>query len=482
MRSSSEYRESLRKMRRNVRMGGNLIDRDDETMEPVVNILSATFDFAEKEEHKDLMTATSHLTGEKINRFTHIHQSKEDLHKKQDMTRWICQQVGGCVMRCMGVDALNALSVIAYEADKLNDNNTEYYKNFLKFAQRFQSEDLVGCCAQTDVKGDRSKRPHQQADPDLYLRVVEKKSDGVVVRGAKASITVSAQAEEIFVIPTRFLTPEEKDWAIAFAIPGDWEGVTHIVRASTPRKRKYLKGGFESGMSESLIIFDNVFVPWERVFLCGEHLLGGMLALLFALFHRHSYTGCKPAVCELLMGLVALTAEYQGIAKAKHIRDKLADMIMTVELVYAAGYTSSDLAGPEIGGQKVGPGTYIPNPVYANVGRCLAGEKVYEELKVLAEVAGGLPATLPYEGDFFAPETRDLLHKYIMRNPDISAENQHRLFRYISDLLCSAYGGAASIGLLHGGGSPIMEKIAITGQYDIEARKDMIKKLVGIKD
>jgi len=103
-------------------------------------------------------------------------------------------------------------------------------------------------------------------------------------------------------------------------------------------------------------------------------------------------------------------------------------------------------------------------------------------LKVLAEVAGGLPATLPYEGDFFAPETRDLLHKYIMRNPDISAENQHRLFRYISDLLCSAYGGAASIGLLHGGGSPIMEKIAITGQYDIEARKDMIKKLVGIKD
>jgi aromatic ring hydroxylase len=482
MRSSKEYRESLRKMKRNVRMAGDLVDRDDELMMGAVNILSHTFDFAEKKEHQDLAIATSHITGEKINRFNHIHQSKEDLHKKQDMIRLICQQVGGCIQRCMGMDAFNALSVISYEADKMNKNNTEYYKNFLKFAERFQREDLVGCCAQTDVKGDRSKRPHQQADPDLYLRVVEKKSDGIVVRGAKCSITVSAQAEEIFVVPTRFLTPEEGDWAVAFALPGDWEGMTHIVRASAPRSRKHLKLGFEQGMSDSFIVFDDVFVPWERVFLCGEHMLGGMLALLFALYHRHSYTGCKPAVCELFMGTVALTAEYLGIAKAKHIRDKLADMIMTIELVYAAGYTASDLGSTEMAGQKVGPGTYIPDPIYSNVGRCLAGEKIFHELEIIADVAGGLPSTLPYEDDFFAPETRDALHKYIMRNPDIKAENQHRLYRYISDLLCSSFGGASAVGLLHGGGSPIMEKIAITGQYDIEARKEMIKRLAGIED
>ena len=155
---------------------------------------------------------------------------------------------------------------------------------------------------------------------------------------------------------------------------------------------------------------------------------------------------------------------------------------MTVELVYAAGYTASDLASGEIGGMKVGPGTFIPHPIYSNVGRCLAGEKVYKELQALADLAGGLPATLPYEEDFFAPETKDLLNKYIMRNPKVSADNQHRLFRYLSDLLCSSYGGAASVGLLHGGGSPIMEKIAITGQYDIEARKNMVKRLAGIKD
>jgi len=482
MRNSKEYRERLSKMRRNVRMGGELIDRNDERMMGVINTLSATFDFAQKLEFQDLMTVKSNLIDEKINLFTHISQNQQDLHKKQDMIRFLCQQTGGCIQRCMGVDALNALSVISYEADKLNNNNTEYYKNFLKFTERFQREDLVACCAQTDVKGDRSKRPHQQLDPDLYLRIVEKKPDGIVVRGAKVSITISAQADEIFVLPTRFLTPEEGDWAVSFAIPGDWEGITHIVRASTPRTRKYLHSPFKPAMCESLIVFDNVFVPWEKIFLCGEHMLGGMLALLFALYHRHSYTGCKPATCELIMGLTALVAEYSGIANAKHIRDKIADMIMIVELVYASGYTASALASPGINGQKVGPGTYIPHPVYCNVGRCLAGEKIYHELEMLADVSGGLPATLPYEEDFFAPETKNFLNKYIKRNPNISAENQHRLFRLVSDILCSSYGGAAALGLLHGGGSPIMEKIAIYGQYDIEARKNMVKRLAGIED
>ena len=325
MRNSKKYIEDLRKMRRNIRMGGELVDRDDERMLGAVNTLSATFDYAGEERFRDLMTVKSSLIGEQINRFTHIHQSKEDLHKKQDMTRLLCQQVGGCVQRCMGVDALNALSIISYEADKLNQNRTEYYKNFLKFAERFQRMDLVGCVAQTDVKGDRSKRPSQQVDPDLYLHVVEKKSDGVVVRGAKSCITVSAQADEIFVTPTRFLNPLESEWAISFALPADWEGVMHIARATAPRLRENIKPGFEGGLSDSLVVFDNVFVPWERVFLCGEHMLGGMLGLALCALSPAFLYGSKPAVCELGIGLVALTAEYQGIAKAEHVRDKLAE-------------------------------------------------------------------------------------------------------------------------------------------------------------
>ncbi len=486
MRTSEKYVKGLRKMRRNIRIGGETVDRDDERMIGAIRTLSATFDYAAMPENEELMTATSHLSGEKINRFCHIHQSTDDLHKKQDMTRFLCQQLGGCVQRCMGIDALNAVSVVSYEADKMNNNQTEYYQNYLKFAERFQKEDLVGCCAQTDVKGDRSKRPHQQADPDLYLRIVERKSDGVVVRGAKAHNSEAAQADEILVTPTRFLTPEEGDWAVAFALPGDWEGITQIVRPAAARSRKYLKIPFEGGMADSFTIFDNVLVPWDRVFLCGEHLLGGPLALLFALFHRHSYTGCKPALTELILGMVALMAEYQGIAQASHIRDKLAEIIMVIELTYAAGYTGSDKGSTKMmtpmGLQEVGPGTHIPDPIYCNVGRCIAGENAYHEMMILADVAGGLPATLPYEEDFFDETTRPYLEKYIMRNPEISAENQHRLFRAFSDMLCSSYGGAAAVGMLHGGGSPIMEKIAITGQYDIEARKKLVKKLAGIKD
>ncbi len=475
MRTSEQYLEGLRKKRRNVYIGGELVDRDDERMMGAVRTLSTTFDVVSNPEYRDLVTATSHITGEKINRFCHIHQSVEDLHKKQDMTRALCRLTGGCIQRCMGVDAANAISVISYEVDQ--KYGTEYHKNFLKWLERFQKEDLVGCCAQTDVKGDRSKRPHQQVDPDLYLHVVEKRSDGIVVRGAKAHNSEAAQADEILVVPTRMLTPEEGEWAVAFAIPADWDDVHLVVRPASPRPRKYLKSpASQLGMTDSLTIFDNTFIPWERVFLCGEWEFGGQLALLFALYHRHSYCGCKPAMNELLLGQVALAAEYNGIAGAHHVRDKLAEIIMVTELAYAAGFTASAK------GVRSRSGTYIPDVVYCNVGRCISGENVYHELQLLADVAGGLPATLPYEEDFYNEKVGPLLHKYIMRNPKISAENQHRLFRMISDTLCSAYGGAAAVGGLHGGGSPIMEKIAITAQYDIEARKAMVKRLAGIVD
>src|SRR5208283_334730 len=167
--SKKQFIDRLSKMRRNIYYDGQLIDRTDEQQMNTINTIGSTYDFALEPKFKDLTQATSHLTGNTINRFTHIHQSKEDLHKKQDMTRALCQQVGGCIQRCMGIDGSNALNAISFEADKQNKGSTEYHKNFLKWLTRFQNEDLVGCCAQTDVKGDRMKRPSEQIDPDLYL-------------------------------------------------------------------------------------------------------------------------------------------------------------------------------------------------------------------------------------------------------------------------------------------------------------------------
>lgn len=280
--------------------------------------------------------------------------------------------------------------------------------------------------------------------------------------------------------------PEEKDYAIAFAIPGDWDGLKQVTTVHNIRPRKHFKRGFVPGSTDSYMIFDDMFVPWERVFLCGEYMHGGILALLFALFHRHSYSGCKPAIGDLMLGVAALAAEYNGIAKASHVRDKLAELIRVTELGYAAGYTASDMGKPEVyipgrGLMPYGPGSYIPNSIYCNVGRCLTGEAVYREAEILTDIAGGIPATFPYEMDFINPETKDLLLKYTKRNPEVSAEDQAQLWRYVGDILCSASGGIHQVGGYHGGGSPIMESIAITTQYDIEDRKNVVRRLAGIK-
>jgi len=487
MRTKAQYIEGLSKMKRNLYFNGEKIDRTDERQMPCINTIGLTFDEAQKPENADLLLAKSHLTSERINRFNHVHHSTEDLHKKQDMTRFLCRKVGGCIQRCMGIDAINAIYNVSYEADKGNNGETQYHKNFKKWLERFQKEDLVGCCAQTDVKGDRMKRPAEQVDPDLYVRVVERRKDGIIVRGCKLHISEASVADEVLVVPTRTLRPEDKDYAVAFAIPGDWDGLKQVVTIHNYRERKHFPRGFMPGSTDSYMIFDDVFVPWERVFLCGEYQHGGVLALLFALFHRHSYSGCKPAIGDIMLGTAALAAEYNGIHKASHVRDKLAEIIKIAELGYAAGYTASALGKPEVympgvGFIPYGPGSFIPNSIYCNVGRCLTGEAVFHEAEILTDISGGVPATFPYEGDFMNPEIKDFLNKYVMRNPDISAENQAQFWRYVGDILCSATGGIINVGNYHGGGSPIMESIAITTQYDIEERKALVRYLAGIKE
>ncbi|HEY44266.1 MAG TPA: aromatic ring hydroxylase [Anaerolineae bacterium] len=472
--TAQEYRERIKAMRPNVYIDGELVSRDDPRIEPAMNVIALTYDLPHEEQYEGIFTATSHLTGEKVNRFCHVHRSSDDLLKKQEMTRLYCHKSGGCIQRCMGIDAVNALSVITYEIDQVHQ--TEYHQRFLNYLEYFQKNDLCANCAQTDVKGDRKKRPHQQVDPDLYLRVVERTKDGIVVRGAKAHNTVAPYADEIVVVPTRFLTEEEADWAVAFAIPADAEGVKLICRPSAFRPRKLLDAPIARfGDVESLTIFDDVFVPWERVFMCGEREFAGPLALIFALYHRHSYTGCKPATSDVLMGMAALVAEYNGIEDEKHVQQKLADMISVAELVYAAGIAAA------VKSQQAPSGTFVPEVIYSNVGRRHAGENIYHEFETVADLAGGLAATLPLEGDFISEETGPLLAKYIMRNPRISAEDQHRCFRLISDVICSSMGGVSQIAGLHGGGSPVMETITVLKNYDMEAKKRIAKELAGIK-
>ena len=485
MRTKKDYIKGLSKMKRNLYYDGQLIDRTDELQMDCLNTIGTTYDEAAKPENQELCTATSHLTGERINRFTHIHQNKEDLHRKQDMTRMLCQKVGGCIQRCMGIDGSNAIYNVSFEADKVKKGETNYHENFKKWLTRFQKEDLVGCCAQTDVKGDRMLRPADQPNPGAYVRIKERTKDGIIVEGCKVHISEASVADEVLVLPTRALRPEDKDYAVAFAVPGDWEGLKQVVTIHNLRPRDHYKRGFVPGATDSYMIFDNCFVPWERVFLAGEYQHGGVCALLFALFHRHSYSGCKPAIGDVIMGMAALGAEVNNIHKQSHVREKLAELIMTTELGYAAGYTASDLGKPEVyipsvGFMPYGPGSFIPNSIYCNVGRCLSGEAVWREAEILCDIAGGVVATFPHEKDFINPATGEALLKYTKRNPNMSSEDQAQFWRFLGDAMCSATAGIHNIGSYHGGGSPIMEQIAITTQYDIESRKKLVKYIAGM--
>ena len=476
MRTFKEYQEKLKGMRKNVYIDGELVDRDDPRLIAGQNIIGISFNAANSEnpEIRNMSTATSHLTGKTINRFAHIYQTQEDLLTKQKMIRKLGETAGGCVQRCMGCDAINALYVSTKEIDE--KHGTEYHERFKKYLEWYQNNDLVGNAGQTDVKGDRSKRPSQQADPDLYMRIVEKREDGIIVSGCKAHNTIAPYADEILVLPTRALKEEDSDWAVAFAIPGDAEGVTLVSRPVGPKPREELKAPYNTyGICDTMTILDHVFVPWDRVFMCGEADFGGRLALSFANNHRFSYCGCKPAITDVFIGATALVAEYNGVPKAPHIQDDLADLMATAEIVYAAGIAASTTSAVTLSGARE------PNFLYTNCGRYHAGKNIMHEYETLISVTGGMAATLPFEGDWINPKTKDYMEKYIMRNPNISAENQHRLFRFLDDFTVSAWCGMEQAAGIHGGGSPIMEKIGIRSNYDLEGKKDIVRALAGIK-
>jgi 4-hydroxybutyryl-CoA dehydratase/vinylacetyl-CoA-Delta-isomerase len=474
-----EYVDRLKKMKRNLYISGSKCDRMDERLAGQLRIIRETYDRANDPDWDNLATATSHLTGDKINRFTHIHQSIDDLLKKQLMTRLICHRVGGCIMRCMGIDSMNALSVVTHEMDQTLGTDTG--KNFREYLKYWQDNDITANCAQTDVKGDRLKRPHQQEDPDLYLRIIESRPDGIVVRGAKIDNTTAPVSDEIIAIPTRFMSEKDTDYAVAFAVPADWDGVKMLVRPAYNHKRKYLQAPIaEIGDAESYTIFDDVFVPRERVFLDGkgdsrQTPYAGFLALLFAHYHRHSYTGCKPATSEVLASAASLVAEYNGIEKEGHVREKISHIVGVAELVFAAGQMSAYRA------EKSTSGTFIPDEILTNAGRRLAGEEIYNEFKIVADLAGGLCATMPYEEEYFSKETGELANKYMMRNPKISAENQHRCFRGLENMIVSELAGVSQVAGLHGGGSPQMETITMMARYDLESLKNIAKYLFGIE-
>ncbi len=475
MRTPEEYASDLKKMGKNLYIGGEEVGRDDERLRGNLKVMQTTFELAQNPDWKGVMTAQSSLTGKEVNRFTHLPQNPRDLLQKQKMIRLTATRVGGCIQRCMGQDAIVALSIATKEMD--DKLGTDYHERFLAYLKEYQEKDWAGACCQTDSKGDRVKRPFEQQEPDAYVHIVEERSDGIVVSGLKISITMAAVADELIVVPTRALTEKDRDYAVAFAIPADWENVRLITRPVWLRERMKFKSHYaEMGNSESVIVFENTFIPKERVFMCGEWEFGRRLALLFADSHRFSYTGCKPAVSDILCGTSALVAEANNIERVSHVKEKLSEIAGTGELAFAAGIAAA------MYGEKTASGTYMPNIVFSNVGRRLMGEFIYHEFNILTEIAGGLSVTLPFEADFLAEKTQKDLEKLMKRNPKMSYEDACRVWRHVENVAASPMSAWYQIAGVHGGGSPIMETIALNIETDYEAKKDIARYLAGIKE
>ena len=474
LRTKEQYHDDLFAMRPNIYIGGECVGRDDSRLRPGINVLDVTFDLAQDPEWKGIATAISSVTGEEINRWAHLPQTPHDLIQKQKLIRLGARRVGGCIQRCMGHDAINALAICTREID--NAYGTEYHQRFLNYLKIYHKKDLDGCCAQTDSKGDRMKRPSQQEDPDAYLRIVEERKDGIVVRGFKMSITQAPYADEIIALPTRALGEADRDFAVAFAVPADIEGLKLITRPVWLREKDNPDAGpfCRYGVSDSIVFFDNVLVPKERVFMCGEWQFGRRLALLFADSHRHSYSGCKPAVSDILCGAAALAAEANNIENASHVKEKLSEFAGAAELAYAAGIAAA------VYGEKTESGVFFPNEIYANVGRRLTGETIYHEYNLLTEIAGGIAVTMPFNEDFKKGENKEALERFIMRNPKLSPETSRKIWQFVENVGASSMSSWYKIAGVHGGGSPIMETIALNIGYDFEDKKRLARYLAGI--
>ncbi len=476
LRTREQFQKKLFAMKNNVYVGGEAVNRSDHRLAPGVNTMSTTFDLANDPKYKPVATTTSSITGKEINRFVHLSQNPHDLMQKQKLIRIGARRVGGCIQRCMGWDGSIALAICTKELDE--EFGTEYHKRFMKFLGNVHDNDLAMTCAQTDIKGDRLARPSQQKNPDSYVHIKEVRDDGIVVSGMKMSITAVAYVDEILVIPTRALMEDDADWAVAFAIPADTEGVKLVTRPVWLREKDEPDAPpfCKFGVSDSVIIFDNVFIPKDRVFMCKEAKYGRRVAMLFADSHRHSYSGCKPAVSDIMCGVTALAAQANNIHKVSHVREKLTEFAMAAELAYAAGTAAA------VYGEMTSAGVFFPNEIYANVGRKMTGETIYHEYNLLTEIAGGIAVTLPFHEDFQKGDNVDKMKEFIVRNQDLSAEDSLKIWKLVENVGASSMGDWYRVAGVHGGGSPIMEAIALGIAYDYKDKMNVAKYLAGIND
>jgi 4-hydroxybutyryl-CoA dehydratase/vinylacetyl-CoA-Delta-isomerase len=478
IRTGEEYIESLKGRNLKVYLFGELVKEpvSHPMIRPSINAVARTYDLAVEEE--ELASSQSSISGERVNRFLHIAESAEDLVLQNKMQRKLGQLTGTCFQRCVGMDALNSLHSTTFEIDEKHE--TKYHERLLEFIKMVQHENLVIGGAMTDMKGDRSLTPSEQEDPDLFLHIVDRDDKGVYVTGAKGHQTGTINSHWMIVMPTMRLLENDKDYAIVGALPVDAPGLTYIYGRQSCDTRSMEPGDIDVGNSEyggqeTMVIFDRVFIPNEMIFMDGEYEFASMLVERFTCYHRRSYV-CKTGLGDVLIGAAAAIAEYNGVPKVSHIKDKIIEMTHLNESIYAAGIASSYQS------YKMKSGVFLNDDMLANVCKHNVTRLPYELARLAQDIAGGILVTLPSEAEFRSAETGPLLKKYLKGKSGIEVENRMRILRLIENMTM----GRNAVGYLtesmHGAGSPQAQRIQIARQMQLGYKKQLAKNLAKVKE
>ena len=478
LKTPEQYVDSLRKLKIRAYVGGERVASvvDHPAIAPHINTVAKTYELAHNPAHQDVMTAISHISGERVHRYTHIFQNADDLVKKIKMLRLLGQTTGTCFQRCVGLDALNAIYAISHEIDQ--GEGTDYHQRFRDYLARVQRDDLMLAGAMTDPKGHRAKRPLEQPDPDQHVRVVERRPDGVVIRGAKLHNTGGINSHEILVMPGSGMSPDEKDFAIACAVPVEAEGVIFIFGRQSNDTRK-LEGGCDIGNprfgvvgGEAMVVFDDVFVPNSMIFMNGETKYCGALVNYFATWHRANYGGCKGGNADVLIGATAKMTRILGTDRNAVVRDKLTEMVHMNETTFASAIGASAM------GYALPCGSFMVDPMMANTVKLNITRNVYQIGRLSHDLSGGFLATMPDQKAFENPEIAPFVKKYHTANPDYDVMERVRIGRYIENMTSVT----TLVEAMHGAGSPQAQRIVMLGQSGIEAKIKLAEQVINGTD
>jgi len=483
LKTPQQYVDSIGKLKPRVFIAGKRVENivEHPNIKPVIDTIAKTYEVALDPQYKDF-AATSHLTGEKISRWNHPPRSIEDLWKRRMMNIVMAQKVGGCNYRCAGTEALQILAASTYDMDQ--KLGTEYHKRFNNFLRYMQDNDLTANMAQTDAKGDRLKRPLEQENPDTYLHVIEKRSDGIVVRGAKLhQVGPMACHEHIIAPPLLSLRQGEEDYALSFAIPNGTEGVTYICQSGPiEAERREAESIHHLGIPEygsiftAMMVFDDVFVPWERVFMCGEvEFTGSLLRRLGAMHNLLCRGSCKVGYMDLIIGAARTIAEYNGISGTAHVTAKITDMIRVRETTEACAIAAVH-NGKE---DPAGSGVYFPDMMFSLVAALNTHYEFPQVALLAADLAGGSVVTMPSERELQNPETSQYVRKYLKGINSVPTENRMRMLKFLQH-----WTAGPQVAAVQDEGSLEANRFMVyrTSLTSLEEKEKLAKELAGLKE